>query len=129
MIIETVIVTLDQSAGVQIIRWADRAHVWALASEPNQQAVRTVWAKGDASKGATIFNADPLQSPEEQFLNELDEIILHHPSWSELEVHGIKYSSAIRVALQEVIAADLHIDLADSIDGFIIRRKNLSMGV
>ncbi len=101
MLNPNVAVVLDPHFGNRLAELAQRLHVWVCSSPDNQPAVQTVWMMPElyeTGRGATIFSN--CEDPETVFLNNLNDIDLHHPHWLVLEVYGLAATPQVQEALR-----------------------------
>lgn len=103
-----VALVVDPSFGSQLLPLAEWAHVWVCASPVNESCIRALWAKVEARHLATLFQVNSAATPAEQALTELEDLDLHHPDWSVLEIYGAELAPSLAAALQEMGAAEFY---------------------
>jgi hypothetical protein len=125
----SVLVVMDPNYGERLRQmWQPGGPAWIAISPKNGPTVRSLWTSHpdtDYLTGIPAFNVDPDALPENNFLNNLGTIDLHHGP----------YSSEIPYTALEVIGARLAIDVREALgelgfdefvehpDGFSARRS------
>ena len=83
--------------------------IWIVQSPDNDPPVSELWS-------AKIGNVTRFQP--QSFAQLIDTVDQHHPTWSELEVHGLRAESA-KLALVDYGGGDY----TETNDGFVFRRS------
>lgn len=121
------LVVLDPAYGARLSDCPPGEPVWIVMSPENEPAIRAYWKDHpdlghlDGMSGITPCVG---ASPEEELLDNLDTIDLHHGPYSssspyeELEVIGVRLTSAIEAALAALGFAEFE----DTKDGLLARR-------
>lgn len=118
----TIAVVLDQHFGHHLWELAQRVPVWVRNSETNSPIIQAVWEKSRLSSEKTDVTSfsRPDDDPEQAFLNDLDTMGLHHPSWLVMEAYGVSRTPQITEALQKYGVESFR----DSASGFIAARPD-----
>lgn len=117
-----VAVVVDQEFGSRLWELAQHVPVWVCNSEANNPVIQELWDLSRLSPNQTAVTAfsRPNSVPEQVFIDNLETIDLHHPSWLVLEVYGASRSVEITAALQEYGV----IRFLDNLNGFKAMRYN-----
>ena len=100
----TIAVNLSPEFGERLWELARRGPVWIVNSTVNDPVIREFWEHAKESSedsDVTSFRSS------HDFLALLDTIILHHPEWTALEIHGVLCDSEVRVALESLGAGSV----------------------
>ena len=123
---ETIVaVVMDQDFGHRLWELAQRVPVWVCNSATNSPVIQELWETSRLSPDHTAVTSfsRPNSIPEQTFIDNLETVDLHHPSWLVLEVYGISRTTQITVALEEYGAEEFQ----DTVNGF--RAKRLDHGI
>ena len=105
-----VAMVIDREFGNKLVALSRRIHVWVCNSSANLKAVNKInkdIKEFSLESGVTNFKVSKDDSAEDMFMNFIDTVDLHHgkfshsPSWSVLEVYGLRLSPTIEAKLQE----------------------------
>lgn len=98
-----VAVVVDQEFGSRLWELAHHVPVWVCNSEANGPVIQELWELSRLSPNQTAVTSfsRPNSAPEQVFMDNLETIDLHHPSWLVLEVYGTSRSVEITAALQQ----------------------------
>lgn len=109
--VSRLLVVMDPHFGVRLqAAWTNQP-VWAVMSPVNEPVIRALWAAHPQPNhlvGLTGFSVDASATAEDQFLDELDIIDLHHgpyssaTSYTELEVIGCRLTAPVHEALTQL---------------------------
>lgn len=115
--IHKVALVVDPNYGEKILPIADCMHVWVVYSKENMHAI-DIWYKKRVDnhlffqKGASNFEYNPSQSPEEIAASIIETINDHHgpdwseeisqiPEWTYIEIYGCELKDPIKSTLEE----------------------------
>ena len=117
-----VAVVVDQEFGHRLWELARHVPVWVCNSEANSPVIEEIWEKSRLSPEQTAVTSfsRPGIAPETAFIENLETIDLHHPSWLVLEVYGVGRSEEIMAVLQEYGVTEF----LDDLNGFKATRHN-----
>ena len=111
---QTIAVVLDPDYGERLFQLAQIGPVWLTASETNRAAAEKYWrSKGDSSNEVTYWSAPRTGATEEEWLDILDLLELHHskdwagPGIAKIVVVGAPPTSGALAALKEFGYGDL----------------------
>ena len=118
-----VAVVADREFGERLLPLAQRLHVWACDTPVNREAAEKAWAAIPPGAvwnevGVTTFRVGDDDSPEDMVVRHVGDIDLHHPSWRQIEVYGVRLNDALRAAWQEYGADEFR----ETGDGFVCSR-------
>jgi hypothetical protein len=105
-----VYVVVDPAFREQLRDLPPNVPVWVVDTPENASIVRGLWKERHSPNhltGITTFCVEPEDSPEDNLIDELDTIDLHHglhssnPPYSKIEVIGVTLSERIKSALAQ----------------------------
>ena len=123
---ETIIaVVMDQDFGHRLWELAQRVPLWVCNPATNSPVIQELWETSRLSPDQTAVTSfsRPSSVPEQGFIDTLEPIDLHHPSWLVLEVYGIRRTAQVMAALEDYGAEEFQ----DTANGF--RAKRLDHGI
>jgi hypothetical protein len=109
--VSRLLVVIDPHFGARLQSAWTNQPVWAVMSPVNEPVIRTLWGahpQRNHQVGLTGFSIDANATAEDQFLDELDTIDLHHgpyssaTSYTELEVIGCPLTVPVHQALTQL---------------------------
>ena len=118
-----VAVVVDRTFGERLLPLARRLHVWVCDTPTNHEAAEKAWAAIPPGAvwnevGVTTFRVSESDSPEEMVIRHIGDIDLHHPTWSQIEVHGVRLNDGLRAAWREYGADEFR----ETGEGFVCSR-------
>ena len=123
---ETIVaVVMDQDFGHRLWELAQRVPVWVCNSATNSPIIQELWetSRQCPEQTAVTSFSRPGIAPETAFIENLETIDLHHPSWLVLEVYGVSRTTQVMAALEDYGAGKFQ----DMVNGF--RAKRLDHGI
>lgn len=90
---------------------------WLVESPDNRSLATRVWADADAGSQVTLFNAPAAEPRDGDVIARFEDIDLHHPSWTEIGVVGVRLTPALEHQFRT-----LGIKVAAGESGFVARR-------
>ncbi|MCX7587569.1 hypothetical protein [Phenylobacterium sp. 58.2.17] len=105
----------DQYGGLVNPDLGDAA--WLVDSPVNRSLATRVWTGADAGSQVTLFDATMGEPGDADAIARFEDIDLHHPSWTEIDVVGVRLTPALE---QEFRTLGIRIAACEA--GFVARR-------
>lgn len=104
-----VAIVLDKSYGSKLLDLSSKVHVWIVDTPENKPWIKQIHSstKPSLESGATSFPCDDNDTPEQQLLDIISDVDLHHgqyshkPPWSVIEVIGANLSDQVEKEFKE----------------------------
>lgn len=90
---------------------------WLIESPCNRALALRAWEAGKTDSNSAVFDPMPHLTLEDEALDRLGDVDLHHPDWNEMAFVGVPLSVDLRRKL-----AEQGFDVEPSQSGFALRR-------